>query len=49
MHATHIENPDVIIIGSGVMSANLAAMAKCLEPRLRIQIYEVTEGLSQES
>ena len=49
MHATHIEKPDVIIIGSGVMSANLAAMAKCLEPRLRIQIYEVTEGLSQES
>jgi len=47
--ATHIENPDVILIGSGVMSANLAAMLKCLQPRLSIQLYEVTDGLAQES
>lgn len=47
--STHIENPDVILIGSGVMSANLGALLKRLEPRLTIQLYEVTEGLAQES
>lgn len=45
----HIERPDVILIGSGIMSANLGALLKRLEPRLRIQVYEVTDELSQES
>ena len=45
----HIENPDVVLIGSGIMSGNLGAMLKCLDPGLSIQVYEVTEGLSQES
>src|SRR5205085_7612143 len=48
-HSTHIGNPDVILIGSGVMSANLGAMLKRLEPNLAIQVYEVTEELAQES
>jgi malate dehydrogenase (quinone) len=48
-HFSHIENPDVILIGSGVMSSNLGAMLKRLEPALTIQVYEVTDGLSQES
>ena len=48
-YSTHIANPDVILIGSGVMSANLAALLKRLEPRLSIQVYEVTEDLAQES
>src|SRR3954469_11973745 len=48
-HSTHVENPDVILIGSGVMSANLGAMLKRLEPKLRIQVYEVTDDLAQES
>jgi malate dehydrogenase (quinone) len=47
--STHIENPDVILVGSGVMSANLGAMLKCLQPTLRIQVYEATEELAQES
>jgi len=47
--STHIENPDVILIGSGVMSANLGALLKRLEPALSIQVYEVTEELAQES
>lgn len=46
---THIENPDVILIGSGVMSANLGALLKRLDPRVTIQLYEVTDGLAQES
>ncbi len=48
-YSTHIDNPDVILIGSGVMSANLGAMLKCLQPALTIQLYEVTDELAQES
>jgi malate dehydrogenase (quinone) len=48
-HSTHIDNPDVILIGSGVMSANLGALLKRLEPALSIQLYEVTADLAQES
>lgn len=44
-----IENPDVILIGSGIMSATLGAMLKELDPNLRIQLYEVTEGLAAEA
>jgi len=46
---THVENPDVILIGSGIMSANLGAMLKRLKPDLRIQLYEVADQLAQES
>jgi len=48
-YSTHIENPDVVLIGSGIMSSNLGAMLKRLEPTLSIQVYEVTEELAQES
>ena len=44
-----IQNPDIILIGSGIMSANLGVMLKCLSPNIRIQVYEVTDGLAQES
>jgi malate dehydrogenase (quinone) len=47
--ATHIENPDVLLVGSGIMSANLGALLKCLDPKLRIQVYEVTDELAQEA
>jgi malate dehydrogenase (quinone) len=40
---------DVVLIGSGVMSANLGALLKQLDPELRIELYEVTKELSQES
>ena len=40
---------DVILIGSGVMSANLGTLLKQLDPGLRIELYEVTKELSQES
>lgn len=45
----HIENPDVILIGSGIMSSNLGAMLKNLSPDLKIQLYEVTEEFAQEA
>jgi malate dehydrogenase (quinone) len=44
-----IENPDVILVGSGVMSANFGALLKRLDPKLTIQLYEVTDELAQES
>ncbi len=46
---THIDNPDVGLIGSGVMSANLGALLKRLDPTLRIQIYEAADELAYES
>lgn len=46
---THIENPDVVLIGSGIMASQLGALLKRLDPRLRIQLYEVTDELAQES
>lgn len=49
MQSSHVTNPDVILIGSGVMSSNLAAMLKRLSPEMTIQVYEATEGLAQES
>lgn len=48
-YRTVIEKPDVVLIGSGIMSANLGALLKRLEPGLRIQVYEVTDALAQES
>jgi malate dehydrogenase (quinone) len=46
---THIENPRVVLIGSGIMSSNLGAMLKKLDPSLTIQLYEVTDELALES
>ena len=47
--SSHIENPDVVLIGSGVMSANLGALLKRLDPKLRIQVYEAADELAYES
>ena len=47
--STHIVNPDVILIGSGIMSSNFGAILKSLDPQLSIQLYEVTNGLAEES
>ncbi|HAV13860.1 MAG TPA: malate dehydrogenase (quinone) [Opitutae bacterium] len=44
-----IENPDVILIGSGIMSSTLGAMLKELNPELKIQLYEMTEELAKEA
>jgi malate dehydrogenase (quinone) len=45
----HIENPDVILIGSGIMSSNLAVLLKRLDPQIAIQVYELTAELAQEA
>ena len=49
MNPTFIDNPDVVLIGSGVMSANLGALLKRLDPTLRIQVYEAADELAYES
>jgi malate dehydrogenase (quinone) len=46
---SHVDQPDVILIGSGIMASNLGAMLKKLEPNLKIQLFEVTNELAQES
>ncbi|MFZ5496963.1 MAG: malate dehydrogenase (quinone) [Verrucomicrobiota bacterium] len=42
-------HPDVVLIGSGVMSANLGALLKRLDPALRIQVYEAADELAYEA
>ena len=44
-----IEAPDVLLVGSGIMSSTLAVMLKRLDPRLRIQMVEVTTELAREA
>lgn len=44
-----IKTPDIVVIGSGIMSATLAVMLKRLEPRSRIQVIEATSDLAQEA
>lgn len=42
-------NPDVVVIGSGVMSANLGALLKRLDPALSIQVFEAAGELAFEA
>lgn len=44
-----LNNSDVVLVGTGIMSANLGAMLKRLNPRLRIQMVEVTTDLAREA
>jgi malate dehydrogenase (quinone) len=49
MDACILEAPDIVLVGSGIMSATLAVMLKRLDPRLRIQMVEITSELAQEA
>src|SRR6202012_1079344 len=42
-------NPDVVLVGAGIMSATLAVILKELDPSLKIAIYEVLGSEAQES
>ena len=44
-----IQNPDVVLIGGGIMSATLGMMLKRLNPRLTIQIVEALSQVAMES
>jgi malate dehydrogenase (quinone) len=41
--------PDVVLVGAGIMSATLAVILKELDPSLKIEIYEVLGSAAQES
>jgi malate dehydrogenase (quinone) len=45
----HSSNPDVVLIGAGIMSATLAVILKELDPKLKIEIHEVLGSEAQES
>ncbi len=45
----HVDEPDVILIGAGIMSASLGALLKCLDPKIRIQVYELCDKVAQEA
>jgi malate dehydrogenase (quinone) len=47
--ATTNSNPDVVLIGAGIMSATLAVILKELDPKLKIEIHEVLGREAQES
>jgi malate dehydrogenase (quinone) len=44
-----LDAPDIVIVGSGIMSASLAAMLNRLDPRLRIQLVEITPEPAREA
>lgn len=46
---TESGNPDVVLIGAGIMSATLATILKELAPGLKVGIYEVLGSEAQES
>src|ERR1700747_1401332 len=46
---TNRSNPDVVLIGAGIMSATLAVILKELDPKLKIEIHEVLGSEAQES
>ena len=49
MSDTFITDPDVVLIGAGVMSATLGVLLREFEPSLRIELFETLEGPAQES
>ncbi len=44
-----VDDPDVLLVGSGIMSSTLAVMVKRLDPRLRVQIVEIADELASEA
>ncbi len=49
MTTTPAANPDVVLVGAGIMSATLAVLLNELDPGLKIQIHEVLGSEAQES
>ena len=46
---TSTNHPDVLLVGTGIMSATLAVILKELDPSLKIEIYELLGSEAQES
>lgn len=47
--AHFVGTPDVLLVGSGIMSSTLAVMLKRLDPSLRLQVIEVAPSLAAEA
>ncbi|GAB5559040.1 MAG: malate dehydrogenase (quinone) [Synoicihabitans sp.] len=47
--SNYLSNPDVVLIGSGIMSATVGGLLKELDPDLKIQLFEVTDEWAQEA
>jgi malate dehydrogenase (quinone) len=44
-----VTEPDVVLVGAGIMSSTLAVCLKELEPALSIEMFETLDGASEES
>ena len=44
-----VSEPDVVLVGAGIMSATLAVFLKELEPALKIEVFETLDGAAEES
>ena len=44
-----VNEPDVVLVGAGIMSATLAVCLKELEPALNIEMFETLGGPALES
>src|SRR5215467_346033 len=44
-----VSQPDVVMVGAGIMSATLAVFLKELEPTLTVEILETLDGAAEES
>ncbi|HEY5793129.1 MAG TPA: FAD-dependent oxidoreductase, partial [Chthoniobacterales bacterium] len=49
MSNPYSSNPDVVLVGAGIMSATLAVLLKELNPNLTIEIFESLNRISRES
>ncbi len=49
MDSHSADDPDVILVGAGIMSATLGVFLKELDPRLTIALFETLGGPGQES
>jgi len=41
--------PDIVLVGAGIMSATLGVVLKELEPALKIEVFETLPGAAEES
>ena len=44
-----VSQPDVVMVGAGIMSATLAVILKELEPTLAVEMFETLDGAAEES
>src|SRR5215470_5711553 len=47
--AASTKQPDVVLVGAGIMSATLAVILKELDPTLKVEVHEVLGSAAQES